>query len=68
MHQGAIYLHGGRQFEVSTLDFDDRRAFVRPFDGDWYTQAKSETDTHIERVLEPRARRSACGCASARWS
>ena len=58
VHQGAIYLHGGRQFEVATLELGDRRAFVRPFDGDWYTQAKKETDTHIERVL---ATRSALG-------
>jgi DEAD/DEAH box helicase domain-containing protein len=54
VHQGAIYLHGGRQFEVSTFDFDQRRALVRPFDGHWYTQVKRETDTQIERVLEER--------------
>ena len=59
MHQGAIYLHGGRQFEVARSTSSDRRALVQPFDGDWYTQAKRETDTHIERVLERRARRSA---------
>ena len=35
--------------------YDDRRALVRPFDGDWYTQPKRETDTQIER----RARASA---------
>ena len=54
VHQGAIYLHGGRQFEVATFEYNDRRALVRPFDGHWYTQAKRETDTHIERVLEQR--------------
>jgi len=54
VHQGAVYLHGGRQFEVVTLDLDDRRALVRPFDGDWYTQAKKQTDTEIERVLASR--------------
>src|SRR4051812_23292050 len=54
VHQGAIYLHGGRQFEVSTFDFEQRRALVRPFDGHWYTQVKRETDTHVERVLEER--------------
>jgi DEAD/DEAH box helicase domain-containing protein len=54
VHQGAIYLHGGRQFEVDTFHFADRRALVRPFDGNWYTQAKRQTDTHIERVLEQR--------------
>jgi DEAD/DEAH box helicase domain-containing protein len=58
VHQGAIYLHGGRQFEVSQLALDDRRALVRSFDGNWYTQPKRETDTHIERVLE---RRTALG-------
>jgi DEAD/DEAH box helicase domain-containing protein len=54
VHQGAIYLHGGRQFEVDTFDYADRRALVRPFDGNWYTQVKRDTDTHIERVLEQR--------------
>src|SRR3954468_21633585 len=54
VHQGAIYLHGGRQFEVSTFDFDQRRALVRPFDGHWYTQVKRDTDTRIERVIEER--------------
>ena len=28
---------------------------MRPFDGDWYTQAKKETDTHIERALASRS-------------
>ena len=27
------------------LDLDARRALVEPFDGDWYTQPKKETDT-----------------------
>jgi DEAD/DEAH box helicase domain-containing protein len=55
VHQGAVYLHGGRQFEVASLDLTDRRAFVKPFNGDWYTQAKKETDTHIERALATRS-------------
>jgi DEAD/DEAH box helicase domain-containing protein len=58
VHQGAVYLHGGRQFEVAQLALDDRRALVRPYDGNWYTQPKRETDTHIERVLD---RRTALG-------
>jgi DEAD/DEAH box helicase domain-containing protein len=53
-HEGAIYLHGGRAFEVAALDLDDRRALVRPFAGDWYTQPKRETDTQIERLLDRR--------------
>jgi len=53
-HEGAVYLHGGRSFEVSDLDLDARRALVRPFSGDWYTQPKRETDTQIERLLDRR--------------
>ncbi len=54
VHPGAIYLHLGRPFEVEELDLVNRRAVVRPFDGDWYTQPKKETDTFIERVREHR--------------
>ena len=53
-YDGAIYLHGGRSFEVTGLDHDARHAFVRPFAGDWYTQPKSETDTLITRLLDRR--------------
>ena len=58
VHDGAVYLHGGRVFEVDGLDLEGRRALVHPFDGDWYTQPKYETDTYIERLIE---RRSALG-------
>src|SRR5215208_6400634 len=53
-HQGAVYLHGGRQFEVSELDLEQRRVLVQPFSGDWYTQPKRETDTYIEALLDRR--------------
>jgi DEAD/DEAH box helicase domain-containing protein len=53
-HEGAVYLHGGRAFEVTALDLELRRALVRPFEGDWYTQAKRETDMYIERLDDRR--------------
>jgi DEAD/DEAH box helicase domain-containing protein len=53
-HEGAIYLHGGRAYEVSALDLEQRRALVHPFSGDWYTQPKRETSTDIERLLDRR--------------
>jgi DEAD/DEAH box helicase domain-containing protein len=58
VHDGAIYLHMGRAFEVRDLDLDARRALVAPFDGNWYTQPKKETMTEIESLLD---RRSALG-------
>jgi DEAD/DEAH box helicase domain-containing protein len=54
LHPGAIYLHLGRSFHVRELDVEARRALVEPFDGDWYTQPKRETDTLIERLLDRR--------------
>ena len=53
-HEGAVYLHGGRAFEVTQLDLELRRALVTPFEGDWYTQAKRETDMYIERLDDRR--------------
>ena len=54
IHPGAVYLHLGQSFEVEELDLRGRRALVRPFSGDWYTQPKKETDTYIEQVLDRR--------------
>ncbi len=54
VHEGAIYLHQGRSYEVRELDLERRRALVSPFAGDWYTQPKSETDTEIVRLLDRR--------------
>jgi DEAD/DEAH box helicase domain-containing protein len=54
LHPGAIYLHLGRSFHVRELDVEARRALVEPFDDDWYTQPKRETDTLIERLLDRR--------------
>src|SRR5829696_7762625 len=53
-HEGAVYLHGGRSFEVAELDLDQRRVLVAPFGDDWYTQPKRETDTYIERLDDRR--------------
>jgi DEAD/DEAH box helicase domain-containing protein len=55
-HEGAVYLHGGRSFEVARLDLELRHALVKPFEGDWYTQAKRETDMYIERLDDRRER------------
>jgi len=54
VHEGAIYLHQGRSYEVRALELDSRRALVSPFSGDWYTQPRRDTDTAIERLLDRR--------------
>ena len=54
LHEGAIYMHLGRSYEVEALDIEGRRAIVSAFSGDWYTQPKRETETVIERLLDRR--------------
>ncbi len=54
VHPGAVYLHMGSAYEVEELDLHARRAVVRPFSGDWYTQPKKETETFIEQVRDTR--------------
>ncbi|CAN5508303.1 DEAD/DEAH box helicase [soil metagenome] len=55
VHPGAVYLHLGRSYEVTDMDLDARRAMVRPFDGDYYTQAKKETEVFIDDVQTQRS-------------
>ena len=40
VHENAIYLHETRQFHVDRLDWDEKRAYVRRVDVDYYTQAE----------------------------
>ncbi|HXD54148.1 MAG TPA: DEAD/DEAH box helicase [Solirubrobacteraceae bacterium] len=54
VHEGAVYMHLGRSYEVRELDLDRRRAMVSPFSGEWYTQPKRSTDTEIVRLLDRR--------------
>jgi DEAD/DEAH box helicase domain-containing protein len=58
VHEGAIYLHLGRAYEVSSLDLGARRAMLEPFSGDYFTQTKRESMVLISRL---EARREALG-------
>jgi DEAD/DEAH box helicase domain-containing protein len=54
VHEGAVYLHLGRSYRVLDLDLHSRRALLEPFSGDYFTQAKRESMTYIERLHERR--------------
>jgi DEAD/DEAH box helicase domain-containing protein len=49
VHPKAIYLHEGQQFHVERLDFDERKAYVKRVNVDYYTDAVRYTQV---RVLE----------------
>ena len=55
IHEGAVYLHLGRSYVVRELDLASRRAVLDPFDGNYFTQTKSESMTIIERLHEQRS-------------
>jgi DEAD/DEAH box helicase domain-containing protein len=52
VHKGAVYLHQGRTWRVRALDLGDHVALVEPYDGDEYTQPRSETDVRVLAVRE----------------
>lgn len=39
LHDEAIYLHQGTQFQVEKLDWEEKKAFVREVDVDYFTDA-----------------------------
>ena len=53
-HQGAIYLHRGRQHLVTHLDLKQKNVFVKPTKVHYYTRALSEKDTEILAVERSR--------------
>jgi len=59
LHEGAIYLHEGQQYEVYQLDWDGRVAHVRPTQVDYYTDATQSTDIRILDCFEQAETRGA---------
>jgi DEAD/DEAH box helicase domain-containing protein len=49
VHEDAIYLHLGQQYHVDRLDWEERKAYVRRVDVDYYTDAQIAVNV---RVLE----------------
>ncbi len=47
VHAGAVYMHQGENYLVTTLDLDARVALVEPFSGDFYTQPRRRSATSI---------------------
>lgn len=50
LHEQAIYQHGGEQFQVERLDFDNHKAFVRKVAPDYYTDAMTYVSVSILEV------------------
>ena len=47
LHQYAIYMHEGRQYQVEELDFDDKKGYVRGVNVGYYTDADLTTSLKV---------------------
>lgn len=52
VHQDAIYIHQGKQFQVDKLDWNRKKAFVRQVAVDYYTDAHTNTDIKVLDVFD----------------
>ncbi|HEX2946767.1 MAG TPA: DEAD/DEAH box helicase [Clostridia bacterium] len=51
LHEEAIYIHEGVQYQVEKLDFDDKKAYVRRVNVDYYTDANLAVDLKVIDVF-----------------
>jgi DEAD/DEAH box helicase domain-containing protein len=47
VHEDAIYIHLGQQYHVDRLDWEERKAYVRRVDVDYYTDAQIAADLRV---------------------
>jgi DEAD/DEAH box helicase domain-containing protein len=47
LHEQAIYQHDGAQYQVERLDLDNRKAFVRHVEPDYFTTAMTHTSVSV---------------------
>jgi DEAD/DEAH box helicase domain-containing protein len=52
LHPKAIYIHQGQQYHVDRLDFDQRKAYVKPVKVDYYTDAVRYTQVRVLEIAE----------------
>lgn len=50
LHDEAIYLHQGSQFQVEKLDWEEKKAFVRKVEADYYTDANLAINLKVLEV------------------
>lgn len=52
IHEGAIYMHEGRQYHVDQLDWERQKAYARRVKVDYYTDANLDVDLKVLSVSE----------------
>lgn len=57
LHEEAIYLHQGIQYQVETLDWEEKKAYVRQVDVEYFTDANLAVELKV--LEEDRKRKTA---------
>ncbi len=52
VHEEAIYMHAGLQYQVEKLDFAEKKAYVRQVDVNYFTDANLSVDLQILDTFE----------------
>ncbi|MTI66638.1 MAG: DEAD/DEAH box helicase [Firmicutes bacterium] len=52
LHEQAIYIHLGKLYQVNELDYNNKTAFVKQADVDYYTDASLSVDLNVLNVLK----------------
>ncbi len=50
VHEEAIYIHEGVQYQVEKFDYEEKKAYVRQVDVDYYTDANLAVDLKVLHV------------------
>ncbi|MDP4180934.1 MAG: DEAD/DEAH box helicase [Bacillota bacterium] len=56
LHEEAIYIHEGQQYQVEKLDFDDKKAYIRKVNVDYYTDANLAVELKVIDVFREESR------------
>ncbi|MCH9031223.1 MAG: DEAD/DEAH box helicase [candidate division Zixibacteria bacterium] len=70
VHPEAIYIHNGETYQVTNLDWDGRKAYVKEVKVDYYTDAETKADLTVLRINESQSKGDSVinlGEVSIRW-
>lgn len=70
VHQNAVYIHQSAQYTIDRLDLEDRKAYARPVETDYYTDALLKVDLKVLDRFQESAVGDAmrcCGELSVTW-
>jgi DEAD/DEAH box helicase domain-containing protein len=54
LHPEAIYLHSARQYQVTKLDWEGKKAYVKEVDVDYYTDSETKSELKVLDIDDER--------------